>query len=475
MTRSFILLITYAALFVAIGLWMGRRAKTSDFFVAGRRLGPGLIFSTFLAANIGASSTVGATSLGFTEGLSAWWWNGSAGIGSLVLAFTVGPRMWREASRHGDLTVGDFLERRYGRAMRGLVASLIWLGTLTILAAQLLGVAAVLRVAGGFSLAAGCAIGALVTVSYFTAGGLLSSAWVNLVQLVVIAAGFVVAMPFAIYAAGGWDAMAAAGGSIVDPWASTGPASGWRLLFLLGPAFIVSPGLLQKAYGARDERAARRGIAWNGVALMIFACAPAAIGLAAQSLFPGLTTPDLALPTVLAATLPPSLGILALAAVFSAEVSSADAVLFMLATSASRDLYRGFVRPSASDAEVLRVARIAAIVGGICGVGVALIYGNVRAAVGVFYSILTVTLFVPILGALYVRGAGAREGLASILAGVPVLAVTHFLSGGEGYGIVSPALAGVLASGIAFFAAHGFSPPAYAESSDRKGEREENR
>ena len=68
--------------------------------------------------------------------------------------------------------------------MRGLVASLIWLGTLSILAAQLLGVAAVLNVAAGFSLLTGCAIGALVTVSYFTAGGLLSSAWVNLVQLI---------------------------------------------------------------------------------------------------------------------------------------------------------------------------------------------------------------------------------------------------------------------------------------------------
>jgi SSS family solute:Na+ symporter len=450
---SLALLIAYTALFVALGLWIGRRARTSDFFVAGRSLGPGLIFSTFLAANIGASSTVGATSLGYTEGLSAWWWNGSAGIGSLVLAFSVGPRMWREAAAHGDLTLGDFLERRYGRAMRGLVASLIWLGTLTILAAQLLGVAAVLDVTGGISLPAGCAIGALVALSYFMAGGLLSSAWVNLVQLIVILAGFALAVPFSLHAAGGWTVVTATAGSRVDLWASTGPASGWRLLFLLAPAFIVSPGLLQKAYGARDEHAVRRGIAWNGVGLMIFACAPAAIGLAAHALYPTLAKPDLALPTVLAGALPPAVGIVALAAVFSAEVSSADAVLFMLATSASRDLYRGFVRPTASEAEVLRVARIAAVVGGVCGVGVALMYGSVRAAVSVFYSILTVTLFVPVLGALYVRGAGRLEGLASILTGVPVLAITHYLSGGRGYGVLSPVLAGVLASAAAFGAA----------------------
>ena len=449
---TFALLLAYSAVFVAVGLWVGRRAGASDFCVGGRRLGAGLIFSTFLAANIGASSTVGATSLGFTEGLSAWWWNGSAGIGSLVLAFSVGPRMWREATAHGDLTLGDFLERRYGRAMRGLVASLIWLGTLTILAAQLLGVAAVLNVVAGFSLLTGCAIGALVTISYFTTGGLLSSAWVNLIQLIVILVGFAVAVPFAVNGAGGWHAMTATAGSSTSIWTSTGPASGWRLIFLLGPAFVVSPGLLQKAYGARDEAAVRRGVAWNGIGLLIFAWAPAVIGLAARSI--SISRPDLALPTVFASMLPPSLGVVALAAVFSAEVSSADAVLFMLATSASRDLYRGFVKRDATEAQLLRVARIAAIVGGVCGVGVALVYGSVRAAVSVFYAILTVTLVVPVVGGLYVRGAGQREGLASILVGVPVLIVTHYLTDGQGYGVLSPALAGVVASAVAFGVAH---------------------
>jgi len=221
---------------------------------------------------------------------------------------------------------------------------------------------------------------------------------------------------------------------------------------LLGPAFVVSPGLLQKAYGARDEAAVKRGIAWNGAVLLVFAAAPAMIGLAARTL--PVARPDLALPTVLARMLPPSVGIVALAAVFAAEVSSADAVLFMLATSASRDLYRGFVRPDATDAEVLRVARIAAIVGAACGIGVALVYGSVRAAVGVFYAVLTVTLVVPVVGGLYLRRAGPREGLASVVAGVIVLVVTHSLSHGQGYGVLSPALAGVIASGLAFGLAH---------------------
>src|SRR2546430_5918006 len=95
---------------MALGLWIGRRVRgAADFFVAGRRLGPGLIFSTMLAANIGGGSTVGATGLGYRDGLSAWWWVGSAAVGSLVLAPWIGPRIRRIAAAHDLRTGGDFL------------------------------------------------------------------------------------------------------------------------------------------------------------------------------------------------------------------------------------------------------------------------------------------------------------------------------------------------------------------------------
>ena len=63
-----VVLLSYALALMALGLWIGRRVRgAGDFFVAGRRLGPGLLFSTMLAANIGAGSTVGAAGLGYSE------------------------------------------------------------------------------------------------------------------------------------------------------------------------------------------------------------------------------------------------------------------------------------------------------------------------------------------------------------------------------------------------------------------------
>src|SRR5690349_16087177 len=105
---------------MALGLALGRRVRgAGDFFVAGRALGPGLIFSTMLAANIGAGSTVGATAIGYAGGVAAWWWVGSAAVGQLVLALWVGPAMRRVAAAHELRTVGDYLEFRYNAAVRG--------------------------------------------------------------------------------------------------------------------------------------------------------------------------------------------------------------------------------------------------------------------------------------------------------------------------------------------------------------------
>ena len=90
MSLHLIVLLSYSGLLMGLGVWLGRRVDSSDgFFVAGRRLSPLLLFSTMLAANIGAGSTVGAAGLGYRDGLSAWWWVGSAGFGSIFLAIRI--------------------------------------------------------------------------------------------------------------------------------------------------------------------------------------------------------------------------------------------------------------------------------------------------------------------------------------------------------------------------------------------------
>ena len=446
------LLLAYSAGLVTLGLWIGRRVKgAKDFFVAGRALGPGLIFSTMLAANIGAGSTVGATGLGYRDGLAAWWWVGSAAIGSIALAFWIGPAIRRLAAAHDLRTVGDYLDRRYGPSVRGIIAVLLWLGSLAILAGQLIAIASILNVVAGTPKWIACVIGGALITIYSSAGGLKSGAWVNMVQLTVKMTGFAVALPLALSAVGGWPAVQSMPVPSASYWSfwSGGP-SGIVYLAMLGPAFVVSPGLLQKLYGAQDDSAVRLGVGANAAGLLIYAIVPVMLGMIARLRFHDLATPDLALPMILMHGLPVAVGALGLAAVVSAELSAADAVLFMLTTSLSQDLYKRFVAPDAGEGRILAVARVTTIAAGALGTALAIVSPTVIGLLSIFYTLLGVSLFVPILGGLYVPRASTAEALAAIASGVGAMLFVQFTTGGKGYGRFTPALIGFSAAVVGF-------------------------
>jgi len=452
---SLAVILLYSAGLAALGFFLSRRLQGVDgFFVANRKLSTPLLFSTFLAANLGAGTTVGAAQFGYERGLGAWWWVGSAGLGSLVLAFFVGPRIYRLASRYNLYTVGDYLELRYNRAARLSTAAFLWIGSLAILAGQLIAMGLVLEVVSGLPHVYGVVLGGVIVTGYFTAGGLFSSAWINLFQVAVKAVGFAVAVPWALGGVGGVAGLAERVRALApepDSYLSiTGIGASGILTYaaILIPSFIVSPGLIQKLFGARDESTVRRGVGLQGLVLLFYACMPVLLGMVAFVTWPNLDNPGLALPKLLAEGMPAALGAIMLAAVFSAEISSADAVLFMLSTSVARDLGPVLIGDEPDDRRLLRLARIAAVAAGVLGVLVALYLDSILAALMIFYSLLTVTLFVPLLAGLFADRPGPRAALAAMAAGAPTLLALHWATDGAGIFFVTPTLGAILVAAL---------------------------
>ncbi|MBR1486961.1 MAG: sodium:solute symporter family protein, partial [Synergistaceae bacterium] len=319
-----VLIILYALILVILGAYVGRRAKTaSDFFVAGRNFNSGLLFTTLIAANLGAGSTVGVAALAYTHGLSAWWWIGSAGIGSMILAFIVGPKIWRIARENNFYTLSDYLDKRYSKFFSGIISLMMAIGTLALFSGQLLGIAWILEVVAGIPKIYGVITGAVVTTLYFAAGGLLSGAFVNIIEVAVILAGFVVALPFVWNFSGGLEGIKAhVSSETYFDFYGMGSTAIIGYIVMLVPSFFISPGLIGKVFAARDERAIKIGTALNGLVQLFFAIIPVIIGMSAYACFPDLTRADLALPTAMKNMMPFFAASLALAAIFAAEVST---------------------------------------------------------------------------------------------------------------------------------------------------------
>src|SRR5262249_51924524 len=154
------------------------------------------------------------------------------------------------------------------------------------LGGQLIGISRILTAVIGVPKATGCILGGVVITAYFAAGGLQTSAWVNVIQLVVKLAGFAIAVPLALSAVGGLSTLRELHPT-PDYWNLwKGGGSGVVYLAMLGPAFVISPGLLQKIYGARDDRAVRLGVGANAIGLFAYAMVPVLLGMVARVKFP---------------------------------------------------------------------------------------------------------------------------------------------------------------------------------------------
>jgi SSS family solute:Na+ symporter len=96
------------------------------------------------------------------------------------------------------------------------------------------------------------------------------------------------------------------------------------------------------------------------------------------------------------------------------------------------------------------MGRRVTVAGGLVGVLLAIVMETVIGAVGIFYSLLVVTLFVPVVGGLYVGRAGAREALAAIIAGVTTLFAVRLFGNGSPW--FDPTLMGICAAATVFLA-----------------------
>ena len=85
----------YLAAMLAFGWWGKSRTKnSSDYLVAGRRLGPVLYTGTMAAVVLGGASTVGGVGLGYKWGISGMWLVAAIGAGVILMLLTPLMKKW---------------------------------------------------------------------------------------------------------------------------------------------------------------------------------------------------------------------------------------------------------------------------------------------------------------------------------------------------------------------------------------------
>lgn len=416
------------ALYFALTGYVGLRAAQAvhgagDYFMGGRRFGR--LYMIAHALGTGTSSEQPVTVAGAT------YERGIAGIWYQWLYLFATPFYWLLAPIYRRLrymTMGDFFERRYGRGMGAAYAGLGLFNYTVGIALMLLGTGKTVSAITGGAVSPTVVIFAMTAlfVTYSLAGGLVAAITNDLLQ-----GGFIIVMsllllPFAYHAAGG---LAAIQGGIPDAmWSFVAPEE-VTLFFVVMVVInalvgiVVEPHHMGVCGAAKSELASRTGWTYGNFVKRLLTLGWAVTGVIAALLYPGLVDRELAFGTLVTNLLPAGLVGLMIACMVAALISTCDAFMVGAGALCSRNLYRRYLKPDATDAQQVWVGRASSLVVVVAGVALALTLPSLVSGLKLLWT--TAAAFgIAFWSAALWRGANRYGMLASIVTVIGCLIVT---------------------------------------------------
>jgi sodium/proline symporter len=368
------LLVTFVAYLILI-LFLGIKAyrrthSLDDYILGGRKLG-----AVVTALSVGASDMSGWLLLGlpgaiYLSGLSEVW----IGIGLVLGAYCnwlfVSKRL-RIYSQYANnsLTLPDYFENRFNdttRVLRLVSAFVILLFFTFYTASGLVGGAILFENSFGLQYSTALISGGLIIVGYTFIGGFLAVAWTDAVQAVLMFLALLVAPTVVILNSGGtdvvWEQMQAVNPQSTELFSNM-TVIGFVSLIAWGLGYFGQPHILARFMAVENPQklVAARRIAMVWMVLVLFgSVATGLVGIAYFADNP-LENPETVFIALSQQLFNPWVAGIIIAAVLSAIMSTVDSQLLVSSSVISEDFYRVFVRPQASEKELLMVSRGAVV------------------------------------------------------------------------------------------------------------------
>jgi SSS family solute:Na+ symporter/sodium/proline symporter len=416
----------YPLILIGVSLWRSRQVKShDDFMVAGRSVPVILLVGTLVATWIGSGSLFGGAGLAFRSGISMLWFSFGAWVG-LVVAYFIAGRVRRIAK----YTVPDLLEQRYNPAARILGTVAIILAYVTIAAYQFRGGGWILSIVtdGAITPTQGMYITAAAIIVFTTLAGMVSIVTVDVFNGIIITLGVLFALPYMVFQLGGISSLASS-----LPATHLTPMGGHNALWVLGvamPTFLLllgESGMYQKFFSAKNESSARKAVVGMVLGVIVIETALALLAIAGRAAYPDLMEQTSVVGRAASETvilyvarhgLPVLGGAVLLASAIAIVLSTGNTFLLVPSTNASRDIYQRFLKPDASEKQMVSLQRIFIVIFG--GIGLLLLtqFETVLSMALYAYSLVGASLTPALLAAFLWKRVTAQGGVACIAGGL---------------------------------------------------------
>lgn len=330
----------YMILQFGIGIWVSRRIKTeSDYILAGRNLGYGLLTFSIFATWFGAETIVGSAGRAYRDGMSF----GSAepfgyGLCLVLMGLVFAGPLWRRKLT----TLADLYRERYSVGAERLAAIILIPSSILWAAAQIRGFGYVITSATtdiNGELAIGIAAG--FTILYATFGGLLVDAINDVTQGIILAVGLLVLFIAVIAHAGGIGEL---GRVVSDPARVHAMPQGESILTLIERwaipigGSVIATELVGRIIAAKSPTVAQRSSYMAATMYIAIGLIPVLIGLLGPQIAPSLADEEQLLPFIAREILPVGFYAIFAGALIAAILSTVDSTLLVSSALLSHNL-----------------------------------------------------------------------------------------------------------------------------------------
>lgn len=441
-----LIIIGYFIVVLSIGLWLRKRARTSeDFFLSGRSLPAWITGIAFMSANLGALEVMGQAANAAKYGMmsNCFYWLAIPPM--CFLAAFMMPFYYGSKAR----SVPEYLRLRYDEKTRTLNALTFAVMTLLVGGIGLYAMAILFERMLHWPFLLSVLVAAAVVMIYVTAGGLTASIYNEVLQFFLILAGLLPLPIIGLKSIGGFRALIkklpspAYAHTFADlAHRSQNPMGVNWVGMVFGLGFVLGFGywctdflVIQRSLAAKDMLAAQRTPLIAAVPKMLFPFILILPGLIAIALDPTLTkllhgNYDNVIPALLGKFYPPGLLGLGLTALLASFMSGMAGNVTAFNTVWTYDIYQTHIRPARSDKHYLTMGRIATVFAVLVGIGTAFIvlrFNDLMDYLQLLFSFFNAPLFATFLLGIFWKRTTSHAAFWGLLAGILGAGLHHSL------------------------------------------------
>lgn len=322
------LLILYALICLLIGYISSRRQRKGDYLIAGRKMTLAGFVSSVVASYIGGAAIVAYSAYVYEFGISAILVFVGTALGFLIF-IPYALKLRKVSSDKEFLTLSDWIYYKYDQRTGVMSAAILFVVYFGMLLNQFIAGSTILANISGWSYELALIMSSLIITLYLFIGGFKSVVKTDIFQYIVLFILFVF-LAMVMFKEDQSIGVELFDVSRMNPMMS--------IVFIAFGIFIIfqSAEYWQRVYAAKNNRVIKQGFRLSALLVIITGIAISIVGLAAYHHIPGLDGKD-AFAEGLTLLLPDKLISVSLVILFAAIMSSADTIIFVLASSMAKD------------------------------------------------------------------------------------------------------------------------------------------